>query len=62
MCSWPRHASLLQAKAVVNVCMLPEPEKVDSPVLDPAPENKHPNCDAGDATKAGVRKNENYNN
>ena len=62
MCSWPRHASSLQAKAVVNVCMLPEPEKVDSLVLDPVPENKHPRCNAGDAAKAGVRKNENFNN
>lgn len=42
--------------------MLPEPEKVDSLVLDPVPENTYPRCNAGDATKTGVRKNENYNN
>ena len=63
-CPWARHrkAHCKHIKAVENVCMLPEPEITEPLVVDPVPENQCPRCDATGATKAGVRKNKNYDN
>ena len=49
-------------QAVEAACLLPEPRRTASVVLDPIPENTCPSCGAGGATKAGVRKNKNYRN
>ena len=49
-------------RAVEAACLLPEPERKASVVLDPIPENACPSCGADGATKAGVRKNKNYRN
>ena len=62
-CTFSKHrkAHCNHVKAA-ETALLPEPEKADLTVLDPVPENHCPHCGTDGATKAGVRKNKNYDN
>ena len=63
-CGYAKHRKFhcKHSRAVEDTVMLPEPGSATPMVLDPVPENTCARCGADGATKAGVRRNRNYDN